>query len=194
MITSVGIALTGIGLWATALISTTSVWPVMVLLAAQQSFFAVNQPTRSSILPRIVPAELVPAANALNMTVFSIGVIAGPLLVGVLIPVGGLTGGWIHRVYRQGIAILAAILLWGASVTLLGMTSVLWLAVLYLVIGGWSDLVSARRSRARPGGSGYLDHGGRRRGWHLDDRADAGGCRARTVAAEPRLVAPGPQR
>ncbi len=56
---------------------------------------------------------------------------------------GGLTGGWIHRVYRQGIAIVLAILLWGVSVSLLGLTSVLWLAVLYLVIGGWSDLVSA---------------------------------------------------
>jgi MFS family permease len=188
----------------------------------------------------------VPAANALGMTVFSIGVIVGPLLVGILIPlvglpwlyfidaltlvailyavvklppipplgehrgrakvldgiaylrlkplllmtfvvdiiamvcgmpralfpqmaqetfggppggglalglrnaglaigslIGGLTGGWIHRVYRQGVTIVAAIVLWGVSMVLFGATSVLWLAVLYLAIGGWSDLVSA---------------------------------------------------
>ena len=109
MITSVGIALTSIGLWATALISTSSVWPVMLLLAAQQSFFAVNQPTRSSILPRIVPADLVPAANALNMTVFSIGVIAGPLLVGVLIPLVGLP--WLYFIDATTmVAILYAVI------------------------------------------------------------------------------------
>ena len=246
MITSVGIAATSIGLWIAALVGSQSVWLVLALLAVQQGFFAVNQPTRSAIIPRIVPIEMVPAANALSMTVFSIGVIVGPLLVGVLIPVvglawlyfidaltlvailyaviklppipplgehrgrakvldglsylrvrplllmtfvvdiiamvcgmpralfpqmaqetfggpvgggialgmlnaglaigsliGGLTGGWIHRIHRQGIAIIAAILLWGLSMALFGTTSVLWLAVLYLAIGGWSDLVSA---------------------------------------------------
>ena len=246
MITSVGIALTSIGLWIAALSGSESVWVVLALLAVQQGFFAVNQPTRSAIVPRIVPIDMVPAANALSMTVFSLGVIVGPLLVGVLIPlvglpwlyfidaltlvailyavvklppipplgerrgrakvldgitylrlqplllmtfvvdiiamvcgmpralfpqmaqetfggppggglalgmlnaglaigslIGGLTGGWIHRIYRQGVAIVAAILVWGLSMALFGTTSVLWLAVLYLAIGGWADLVSA---------------------------------------------------
>lgn len=248
MITSVGIALTSLALWMTALTGAHQVWVVMALLAVQQGFFAVNQPTRSAILPRIVPAELVPSANALNMTVFSTGVIVGPLLVGVLIPViglpylyfvdaltltgvlyavfrlpplppgglgsgrgrakvgaglsylrgrplllmtfvvdiiamvfgmpralfpamaehtfggppgggvalgllnaglaagsllGGLTGGWITRVHRQGIAILVAIVLWGISMAAFGATSLLWLAVLYLAVGGFADLVSA---------------------------------------------------
>jgi len=246
MITSTGIAATSIGLWIGALSGSESVWVVLGLLALQQGFFAVNQPTRSAIIPRIVPLDMVPAANALGMTVFSIGVIVGPLLVGILIPlvglpwlyfldaltlvailyavvklppipplgvrrgrakvldglaylrlkplllmtfvvdiiamvcgmpralfpqmaqetfggppggglalgmlnaglaigslIGGLTGGWIHRIYRQGVAIVVAILLWGLSMALFGTTSVLWLAVLYLAIGGWADLVSA---------------------------------------------------
>ncbi len=248
MITSVGIAATSLGLWLTALSGTRQVWMVMALLAVQQGFFAVNQPTRSAILPRIVPLELVPAANALHFTVFSVGVIVGPLLFGVLIPItglpwlyfldaltltgvlyavfrlppippagagtgrgrakvtdglsylrarplllmtfvvdiiamvcgmpralfpamaehtfggppgggvalgllnaglaigallGGLTGGWITRVHRQGIAILLAIIAWGLSMAAFGTTSVLWLAVLFLAIGGFSDLVSA---------------------------------------------------
>ena len=77
-----------------------------------------------------------PAGGGLALGMLNAGMAVGSLL-------GGLTGGWIHRVYRQGIAIVLAILLWGVSVSLLGLTSVLWLAVLYLVIGGWSDLVSA---------------------------------------------------
>jgi len=71
----------------------------------------------------------------------ALGLLNAGMALGALI--GGLTGGWIHRVYRQGIAIVVAILLWGVSITLLGITSVLWLAVLYLAVGGWSDLVSA---------------------------------------------------
>jgi MFS family permease len=203
------------------------------------------------VLPRIVPPALVPSANALNMTVFSLGVIAGPLLVGILLPftgiawlyfidaltltailyavirlpsippqrvgakganrqrarvrdglkylrayplllmtfvidiiamvcgmpralfpamaehtfggppggglalgllnagmaigalLGGLTGGWIPRVRRQGIAIIVAVVIWGIAMTALGTTSLLWLAVLYLAIGGFADMVSA---------------------------------------------------
>ncbi|MEP6563239.1 MAG: MFS transporter, partial [Nakamurella sp.] len=94
MITSVGIALSSIGLWIGALASSESVWVVLILLAVQQGFFAVNQPTRSAIVPRIVPVDMVPAANALSMTVFSLGVIVGPLLVGILIPIVGLP--WLY--------------------------------------------------------------------------------------------------
>jgi MFS family permease len=249
IITSTGIALTSIGLWLTAIAGVRSVWVVFALLAAQQGFFAVNSPTRSAALPRIVPLHLVPSANALNMTVFSTGVIAGPLLVGILLPItgipwlyfidaltltailyavirlpaippqrdngegrqrarvseglrylrayplllmtfvidiiamvcgmpralfpamaehtfggppggglalgllnagmaigsliGGLTGGWIPRIRRQGIAIIVAVVAWGLAMTAFGTTSVLWLAILYLAIGGFADMVSA---------------------------------------------------
>lgn len=246
MITSSGIAATSIGLWLAAEADGGSVWLVMALLAVQQGFFAVNQPTRSAVLPRIVPPELIASANALNMTVFATGVIVGPLLAGVLIPtiglpwlyfvdaltltgvlyaiirlpsmppaglrqgrakvseglaylrvrplllmtfvvdiiamvcgmpralfpqmaeqtfggppgggtalgllnaslavgslLGGLTGGWIHRVHRQGVAILLSIVVWGICMAALGTTSVLALAMIYLAVGGWSDLVSS---------------------------------------------------
>src|SRR5918999_86168 len=62
---------------------------VFGLYAVQQAFFAVNQPTRSAILPKLVPLDQLPAANSLNMTVFQAGGIAGPLVGGALIPVLG---------------------------------------------------------------------------------------------------------
>ena len=62
----------------------------------QQAFFGVNQPTRSAVLPKIVPLEQLPAATALNITVFQAGAIAGPLVAGVLIPVVGIE--WLYLV------------------------------------------------------------------------------------------------
>ena len=61
-----------------------------VLTACVSGFTAVNQPTRSAVIPAIVGAAGVPAANALAMTVRQVGVIAGPLLAGLLIAVGDL--------------------------------------------------------------------------------------------------------
>ena len=42
---------------------------MLVLFAVQTAFLAVNQPTRSAVIPRLLPADQLPAANALNMTV-----------------------------------------------------------------------------------------------------------------------------
>jgi MFS family permease len=62
------------------------VWVILSLFAVQQAFFAVNQPTKSAILPKIVPIADLPAANSLNMTVMQAGAIVGPVVGGALIP------------------------------------------------------------------------------------------------------------
>ena len=94
VVTTVGLIGTSGLFWLQALAGGTSVWLLLSLFAVQQAFFAVNEPTRSAILPKILPLELLPAANSLNMTVFQAGAIGGPLLAGVLIPVTGLT--WLY--------------------------------------------------------------------------------------------------
>lgn len=92
LITSVGVALTAVGLALQALLpgggNLALLW---VLTAALSGFAAVNQPTRSAVIPTVVGLENVPAANALSMTVRHIGTIAGPLLAGLLIAFGGLS-------------------------------------------------------------------------------------------------------
>jgi MFS family permease len=62
----------------------------------QQAFFAVNQPTRSAVLPRLLPLPFLPAANSLNMTVMQAGAIGGPLIAGALIPVFGYS--WLYLI------------------------------------------------------------------------------------------------
>jgi MFS family permease len=88
-VTTVGLIVTSAGFWAQAALGLDNVWLLLGLFSVQQAFFAVNQPTRSAVLPRLLPAAQLPAANALNMTVQQAGAIAGPLVGGALIPVLG---------------------------------------------------------------------------------------------------------
>src|SRR6476620_8400327 len=74
-VTTVGLILTSAAFWAQAALHADNVWLLLGLFSVQQAFFAVNQPTRSAVLPKLVPAELLPAANSLNMTVFMAGAI-----------------------------------------------------------------------------------------------------------------------
>jgi MFS family permease len=90
LVTNSGIATTSILLWAQAAAGLDSVWVLFALLGLQQACAGANQPARSASIPRLVPAHLLPAANALNSTVYQTGSIIGPLLAGALIPVLGL--------------------------------------------------------------------------------------------------------
>ncbi|MCW2737168.1 MFS transporter [Nocardioides sp.] len=94
MITTVGLILTSAGFWLQAALGAEDVWLLLSLFAVQQAFFAVNQPTRSALLPRILDKGLLPAANSLNMTVMQAGGIAGPLVGGALIPLVGFS--WLY--------------------------------------------------------------------------------------------------
>jgi MFS family permease len=85
IIASCGLAVASLLLWAQAALAADNVWVVLCLLAVQQAFFAINSPTRSAAIPRMLPSDQLPAANSLNMTVFQFGAIVGPLLAGVLL-------------------------------------------------------------------------------------------------------------
>jgi MFS family permease len=85
IISSLGLAVASVLLWLQAAMSLNNVWVVLVLLAVQQSFYAVNWPARGAAIPRLLPIEQLPAANSLTMTVQQFGAIVGPLLAGVLL-------------------------------------------------------------------------------------------------------------
>ncbi|MGI9162799.1 MAG: MFS transporter [Mycobacterium sp.] len=89
IISSCGLALGSVLLWLQAVLplnlGANHVWLVLVLLAVQQTFYAINWPTRGAAIPRMLPIEQLPAANSLNMTVQQFGAIVGPLLAGILL-------------------------------------------------------------------------------------------------------------
>lgn len=245
LVTTAGQAVLSSILLLQALADVRSTALLYAVIAAQAGLFAVDSPARSAITPRLLPVDLLPAANALRQVEFNIGVTVGPLLAGVLVAgpgyawaygldaltfaatlwsvfklpsmapegggrkagtasvleglaflrtspillmtfvvdliamvfampralfpvlaeqvygggpqtagalysalaagalVGALFSGWFGRVHRQGLAVLVAIVAWGVSITLFGLTDQLWFGLLMLAAAGVSDMVSA---------------------------------------------------
>ena len=245
LVASAGLWVVSLALAAQAFLHIGSVWLVLGLIAVQSGFYAVNNPARSAMVPRLVDKELMPAAGALNMASTNLGLTFGPMLgalvigwqgfgaaysidaltftaayyallrlprmpplagspraglrsvvdglrflrrspnlrmtfvldlcamvlaqpralfpalafkvygggaavVGVLqsAPAAGavlafLMSGWVSRVRLQGLAIVLAVLGYGAVVGATGLTTLLWLGVLFLALSGAADMVSA---------------------------------------------------
>ncbi|MFJ6669940.1 MFS transporter [Actinosynnema sp. NPDC091369] len=73
----------------------------------------------------------------------------GGLALGLLfaaIPLGamlcGLTSGWTSRVTRHGVGVVIAVVAWGVAMVGFGLSHALWLAVVFLAIGGAADMIS----------------------------------------------------
>jgi MFS family permease len=234
-----------LGLLAQGLLGSRSPALLLVLVAVQSVAFAVSAPTRSAIVPRLLPDDEVAAGNTLSYTMSNVATVAGPLGAGLVLAnfpvataygidaalfavvlwaalrlpamspetstrtsgglgdvlfglrylattpilllsfaidiaamvlalpralfpqvavdrfggigavgwlfsaiaigsvVAGVTSGWIGRVRRQGLALIAAVVVWGLAVAAAGFAHSLWLAVLMLAVGGAADLVSA---------------------------------------------------
>jgi MFS family permease len=244
---STGLWLLSIVLVVQAALDLDQLWLLYVVVAGQAACFAVNNPARQAIVPRLIRPELLPSANALSTLSFSLGFTIGPLAGGFLLAVssgeftlpyavdavtylaalyalwrlppvppqgplrsagfrsmlegfrfvrsrtnvlmtflvdlcamvlaqpralfpeladtvygGGsrtlgvlqaapavgalaaaLSSGWLHRIRRQGLAILVCVIGYGASVATFGLVGSLWVGVLFLALSGAFDMVSA---------------------------------------------------
>jgi MFS family permease len=89
LIASTGLWLMSLVLFVQALLRVGNVWVLYAVVAAQSACYAVNNPARNAIIPRLLPKELLPAANALTMASFNLGFTIGPLVGAVLIDWGG---------------------------------------------------------------------------------------------------------
>src|SRR5215468_10343932 len=56
---------------------------------------------------------------------------------------GAITTGWVHRVRRQGRAVVLAVIVWGASIACFGLVRSLSVALALLAVAGWADVISA---------------------------------------------------
>ncbi|NBE96932.1 MFS transporter [Nonomuraea sp. KC401] len=85
-----GLTLTYAALWTQSVLDARSVPILMMLVACQGLTFGSIMTTMGAVVPRLVPVELLPAANSLSSLVRYAGSILGPVLAGLLIPLVGL--------------------------------------------------------------------------------------------------------
>ena len=88
IVASTGLWLFSLILVFQAVLGLNQVWLLYVVVAGQSGCFAVNNPARQTIVPRLLPPRLLPAANALTTLSFNLGFTVGPLPAGALIAVG----------------------------------------------------------------------------------------------------------
>ncbi|MFE9633066.1 MFS transporter [Streptomyces sp. NPDC006463] len=84
---SLGAAGLSVALAAAASLGYHRVWFLYAVVALQAVCGALSGPARSAMIPRLLPSEQLPAANALNSVTMTSGAMAGPML-------GGLIVGW----------------------------------------------------------------------------------------------------
>ncbi|HMG30793.1 MAG TPA: MFS transporter [Jiangellaceae bacterium] len=71
----------------------------------------------------------------------TLGILQAAPAMGAL--VAAMSSGWLHRIRRQGLAILVCVLGYGASVATFGLVGSLWVGVVFLALSGAFDMVSA---------------------------------------------------
>ena len=86
-----------------------------------------------------MPLALFPAIAALYGGA-SVGFLFSAIAVGALI--ASLTSGWAGKVNRHGLAITLAAGMWGVAIIFFGLSDNLWLALFFLGVAGFFDMIS----------------------------------------------------
>jgi hypothetical protein len=94
LLTSGGLALLALALVLHSALQLRSVLVLYAVVGLQSALFAVDSPVRSTFPPRLLPTELLPAANALQWVATGTGATVGPLLGGVLVATAGFSAAY----------------------------------------------------------------------------------------------------
>ena len=90
LLTEAGLMAGSLLLAGNSLLSHPVLWLIFAMVILQASIDAVQRPSLSAMLPRLVDVDELPAAAALGNVRGTLGMIAGPSLAGVLVAVAGL--------------------------------------------------------------------------------------------------------
>ncbi|MEU9706562.1 MFS transporter [Streptomyces sp. NPDC047981] len=83
------------------------VWFLYAIVALQSVCAALNSPARTSMIPRLLPAEQLRAANALNSMTMTFGTLVGPSLGGLIVGVGGFQTAYLIDAFAFSAALYA---------------------------------------------------------------------------------------
>ncbi len=105
-----------------------------------QSTFTVDIVAMVFGMPRVLFPVL--ADKQFHRGPEAVGWLFSAVALGALI--GALSSGWVGRIRRHGLAILVAVMVWGAAITAFGLSGDrLWLALVCLAVAGGADVISA---------------------------------------------------
>ena len=90
-VTEAVLGLSSVGLMANALLAHPLIWPLYLLSATASALFALGRPSLTAMLPRLVEAQEIPAANALSALSATAAMIIGPAVGGLILAAAGLS-------------------------------------------------------------------------------------------------------
>jgi MFS family permease len=110
MVAQVGLAAGSASLLAGALIGDPPLWSIYLGLAVLAASSAIDGPTRSAMVTRLLGAPLMPAAQALNQVVWNTAALLGPAIAGVVVARWGVTVAYAVDLTSIGCMFVAAAL------------------------------------------------------------------------------------
>jgi MFS family permease len=97
--TQVVMGATSLGLAFNAMLDAPTVWAVFLFTSLNAFFSGIDSPARTATIPRLVSAELLPAAFSLQVLLFQSANAGGPIVAGVVIAQAGLAAAyWVDAV------------------------------------------------------------------------------------------------
>ena len=109
MITQSLMAIVAAALAVLTLRGLTVVWPIYALAACSSAAGAFDLPARQSLVPTLVPREVLPNAISLNTIAIQTASVAGPALGGLVIAMKGV--GWVYAINAASFAFVLGALL-----------------------------------------------------------------------------------
>jgi len=109
--TQAGLTVVTLGLVLLALVPSPPVAGIYALAFVAAGLAAVDQPTRASAIPRLVPPERLQSAISLNQLVFNAGAVVGPAIGGVVMAVFSVSAAYLIDAVTYGAAITALLLM-----------------------------------------------------------------------------------
>ena len=109
--TQAGLTVVTLGLVLLALVPSPPVAGIYALAFVAAGLAAVDQPTRASAIPRLVPPERLQSAISLNQLVFNAGAVVGPAIGGVVVAVFSISAAYLIDAVTYGAAITALLLM-----------------------------------------------------------------------------------
>lgn len=106
LVTQVALSLCSLAL-AIVSFGTPGLAVLFVIAFVQAGFGAIDGPTRTSAVPRLVPAHRLPAAIGLGQLSFNAGSVIGPAIGGLILALVGVSGAYLTDVVTFGASIVA---------------------------------------------------------------------------------------